>query len=572
MASAGLLVFRRRKDKKKVFLIILIFAFGFLYSFIRHNDLSEITLPAGEVFVEGTVIDVPEKSRGKIRFTLDEVCIEGQCIHGRLRLSAPQEYLFLHYEDKICAFARLREPYTLHNPGVYSYDSRKDGIEASGYIKQLQITKKGRGLLAWIYKKRQRLGQIIDNSLSAENASLHRAILPGFKGQIGQEMRDAFSVTGLAHLLSISGTHFGLLAFIIFKIIKMFIKFLPAKVLTKMTLYITPTEIAIILTLPVLVMYALISGASTPTIRSLIMVFIYMLALFLGRKGQWLNSLSIAAIIILLWQPYSLFELSFQLSFVAVLSIGYVLESKAEGRRQKAEDEIQSTPKSFASGQAEYRQMLKKGFEKIKTVVLITVAAVLGTAPFVISYFKQFPLISPVTNLIIAPLICFIILPLGFFTGFSALLFNMPSMPLKWLTDAITHFALTLIKTFSGIPYSNIHLHTPSFLIIALYFLSLIFIIKSKFKWRFLPFVFVICFYSAAPYLSSDSLKVTFLDVGQGESSYILLPDKKTMLIDGGMNDLDMGRRVVAPYLWANVIKSIDYLVLSHPRNLHTTS
>ena len=562
IALAVLLVFRQRKDKKKVFLIILIFVFGFLYSFIRHNDLSEITLPAEEVFVEGTVIDVPEKSRGKIRFTLDEVCIERQCIHGRLRLSALQEYLFLDYEDKISVFAKLREPYTLHNPGVYSYDSRKDGIVASGYIKQLQITKKGRGLLAWIYKKRQRLGQIIDNSLSAENASLHRAILPGFKGQIGQEMRDAFSVTGLAHLLSISGTHFGLLAFLIFKIIKMFIKFLPAKVLIKMTLYITPTQIAIMLTLPVLVMYALISGASTPTIRSLIMVFIYMLALFLGRKGQWLNSLSIAAIIILLWQPYSLFELSFQLSFIAVLSIGYVLEAKAKGREQN--------PVPNGTGQRlESRQMLKKGFEKIKTAVLITVAAVLGTAPFTVIYFKQFPLISPITNLIVTPIICFIILPLGFFTGFSALLFNMSSMPLKELTDAITHFTLTLIKTFSNIPYSNLHLHNPSFVIIVLYFLSLIFIIKSKFKWRFLPFVFVICFYLAAPYLSSDNLRVTFLDVGQGESSYILLPDKKTMLIDGGMNDLDMGRRVVAPYLWANGIKSIDYLVVSHPHPDH---
>ena len=210
--------------------------------------------------------------------------------------------------------------------------------------------------------------------------------------------------------------------------------------------------------------------------------------------------------------------------------------------------------------------------------MLITVAAVLGTAPFTVIYFKQFPLISPITNLIVTPIICFIILPLGFFTGFSALLFNMSSMPLKELTDVITHFTLTLIKTFSNIPYSNLHLHNPSFVIIALYFLSLAllmkpscrsqsvgsadkhenlippnpplvkggwgdFWIKSKGKWRFLPFVFVICFYLAAPYLSSDSLKVTFLDVGQGESSYILLPDKKTMLIDGGMNDLDMGRR-----------------------------
>src|SRR3989338_5286984 len=331
------LFIRRHSNKKAISLIILFFISGFLYSFIRQEKLLETTFPDREVFVEGTVIDVPEISGEKIRFTIDNVQIERQSIYGKAKLSASPEYLIPVYGDRVGVIAKLKEPNVFRNPGVYSYDFKKDGIIAAGYVKQMKIISNGEGLLAWIYKKRQILGGIIDNSLSAENASFHKAIIIGLQRGISEGMRDAFSVTGLAHILSISGTHFALLAFIFFKIIKAITQSLPLRILTRMSLYATSTQIAVALTLPVLILYALISGSSTPTIRSMIMLFIYMLALFLGRKGQWLNSLSIAAIIILFWQPNALFDLSFQLSFIAVLSIGYVLEKKSEQRDQGLE-------------------------------------------------------------------------------------------------------------------------------------------------------------------------------------------------------------------------------------------
>ncbi len=568
---------RRVDFWKKILSIVLIFLSGFIYSYIRQETVPEIRLPDADTIVTGTVIDVPESSEGKIRFTIDDVNIEGEDIRGRARLfillerffeKGTRNYFVFSPGDRISAVARLWEPGVFHNPGVYSYDLKKDGIVATGYIKQMRITGRGKGVLEFINKKRQRLGRIIDNSLSPDNASFHKAILPGLKRGISQDMRDSFSSTGLAHLLSISGTHFGLLAFIIFKFIKTVIKFLPMRFLTRMTLYITPAQVAVILTLPVLSLYALMSGTSTPTIRSFIMVFIFMLALFLGRKGQWLNSLSIAAIIILLWRPDALFELSFILSFIAVLSIGYVLEKKTELENRNKELELEYITETAEPSGAGYklvcRNFMQKSFNSVKTGLMITIAAVFGTAPVVAVYFKQFPLISPVTNLIVTPVIGFIVLPLGFFSGFSALLFNMPSMPLSWLTDAITHVTLNLVKTFSNIPYSNLHVPEPSFIIIALYFFSLMFIIKSKVKWRILPLVLVISFYLVSPYLSAERFRITFLDVGQGDSSVVELPDKRVMLIDGGSDGFDAGRRVIAPYLWSKGIRRIDFMVLSH--------
>lgn len=529
---------------KRVFLVILVFIAGFFYSLMRQEDIPETILPDGDVSVEGTVVDVPERSGKNIRFTLEEVYIEGQRIRGRLRLFAPFTISAPAYGDRITGSARLKEPPVFRNPGVYSYDMRREGIVAIGYVTSMEVISKGRGLLTWMNRQRQRLGMIIDNSLSPESASLHRAIIPGFKRSIDQEMRDSFTATGLAHLLSISGTHFGLLAFMIFKSIKMAVRALPARLLTKMTLYITPSQLAVLLTMPVLLLYAGLSGASTPTIRSLIMISLFMFALFIGRKGQWLNSLSIAAILILLWQPEALFELSFQLSFLAVLSIGMVVERR-KGQRL---------------------------FQRLMTAMLITIAAVLGTAPLIVLYFKQFPIISPITNLIIAPLVCFVILPLGFFSSFSAILLNMSMLPLNWLIDAVTRFVLRLIEVFSRIPYVEIHIHNPSFLLIGLYYISFWFLLRFYRRFyvlSFLPLTLVILFYTISPYLSDGNLRVTFLDVGQGDASVVELPDRRVILIDGGGEANDSGRRAVAPYLWSRGIRAVDYLVLTHPHSDH---
>ena len=190
-----------------------------------------------------------------------------------------------------------------------------------------------------------------------------------------------------------------------------------------MTLHITPSQVAVLVTLPVLVFYALISGMSTPAVRSLIMIFIYMLAIFLGRRDQWLNSLAIAAFIILLYKPSALFDISFQLSFMAVLTIGYVAERRAEERGQGS---VGSRQESVVSSQnTKNEHPVKKIFDKTKAAIFMTVAAVLGTAPVVALIFKQFPLISPIANLIVTPFICFVVLPLGFFASFSALIFHM---------------------------------------------------------------------------------------------------------------------------------------------------
>jgi len=316
------LYFRYRESSKKMLLIILVFIFAVFYCLLRNDDLPKTFLPSEEVHVIGIISGVPEINDGKLKFAIKEVFMEGRRMQGTVKLVVIQDFVseslksnMLFPGDRISAVAKLMKPRSFRNPGVYSLGSGKDGVSAFGYVKWMKVLDKGKGLMNWIHKERQRLAWIMDNSLSEESASLHKAIIPGLKGGVGQEMRDGFSSTGLAHLLSISGTHFGLLGFIMFTLIRGFVKRLPSNLLVRMTVIITPTQIAVLITLPVLISYAFISGTSLPTIRALVMVIIYMMALYLGRKGQWLNSLSIAAVVILMWQPEALFDLSFQLSF-----------------------------------------------------------------------------------------------------------------------------------------------------------------------------------------------------------------------------------------------------------------
>jgi len=563
----SVLFFQHKKNRKQLLVIVLVFLAGLMDSSLRQSDLPELSFPPEDLHVVGNIIDIPEITDESVRFTIDEVSVNGHGISGKVRLRLYQNNvgfslseIALSPGDRISASAKLRIPATFRNPGAYSYNLREQGIVATGYVKNMTLSK-GIGLPQnWILMLRQRLAAIIEKSLSTESASFHKAIIPGLKGGMSQEMRLAFSTTGLAHLLSISGTHFGLLAFIFFQSIRKVTQYLPPKTLTRLTLYITPTQIAILWTLPVLVAYAYISGMSTPTVRSLIMVFIYMLALFLGRRGEWMNSLSIAAIIILVCKPSALFELSFTLSFIAVFSIGSVLEQRSDNLTKG-----ETAPAFSKDG----RGVIKKIYDKLKISFFLTASAVFGTAPLSIAAFHQFPVIAPLANLIVTPLVCFVVLPLGFITGFAALLFDMQTMPFNAITDAVSCFALLIVQIFSNIPYASIRVHAPSAALIAAYYISLILLFQNKSGWRAVPVVLVIFLYILTPYLPGRDFRITFLDVGQGDSSVVEFPDGTVMLIDGGSEDAGAGQRAVAPALWSRGIRTIDYLVVSHPHPDH---
>ncbi len=417
---------------------------------------------------------------------------------------------------------------------------------------------------------RQRLNNVIVTSFSDKSSAFLLSITTGERIYLTNEMKNAFNITGLAHILSISGSHFGLLFVILFGIFRLVFRYLPYKVLTRLTIYVSPSQIAGILTAPFLIFYLGISSMSIPTIRAFIMITFFLAGLLIGRKGFWLNTLIIAAFIIVLIDPLALTDLSAQLSFIAVICIGIVAQKLRDEERHdempKIEDHKNLLSRSIAAV-----------LNNLKYSLLISLAASLGTAPLVAYHFHYFSLVSPITNLLIAPLIGFLILPFILISSMIYLIFDV--FTFISLIDRFTLFILTLIEDIAIWNYIDIKIPDfPLILIITFYTGLLMFLIfshstRGKDKNSFIssyvaPLAIAILpmfVYSAITLLEPKALKITFLDVGQGDASVVELSDNRIIVIDTGKKGYQVGE-----YLRYKGIKNIDVLAISHLQTDHT--
>jgi competence protein ComEC len=551
--SFFIIIKKRAYGRAQVALLFCFFLCGFLRAFHYNTTLPATDLVPGKMVFEGAVSTVPEKYDEYMSFEVDKVKLEGAPVQGRLRLYGSLS-LPVSGGDYIVGYGSIKPPVMLHNPGVSSFNPAKQGIRAIGSVYEIYGKGKIQGLRYAVERKRQSLREVIAQSLGHDEAAVVSALILGLRGQISPQLKDNFSASGVAHLLSISGAHFGLLSVIVFWLLRISITRLPGKILLPLSFTVTASEVAALLTILVLILYLFMSGFRIPSIRAFIMIFTYFIALVLQRKGQLINCLALAAFIILLWRPDSLFDVSFQLSFLAVLSIGlYLRKTEPEPQAQIPEQKDTSFTHLF--------------IEKNIFSFMITLSAILGTAPVVITVFNSFSVIAPVSNLIIAPLVCFIILPLTFLSSLLVLVFNLTFLPFSEVIEILVSFTLKVIKWFSSVPFFHVYLPDPSFFMIIIYLISLALLNKFRTSWAIFFFVLVIFVYLSSHLIFSQNPRVTFLDSGQADSAVIEFPDKRVMVIDGGT--LGTGRRALVPYLKSRGIRHIDFLVLSHPHPDH---
>ncbi|MBS3906380.1 MAG: ComEC/Rec2 family competence protein, partial [Syntrophaceae bacterium] len=339
-----------------------------------------------------------------------------------------------------------------------------------------------------------------------------------------------------------------------------------------------------------------------------IMVITFFLSIVFDRERHLLHTLALAAFLILLFSPPSLFDVSFQLSFLAVLSILYLAPRIYRNLRG---EEIYIPP------EISWKQKIWK---YVNLSFIVTVVAILGTAPFVALHFNRVSLIGFLANLFIVPWVGFLIVPISLIASIFSFFFY----PFASLLITVDQFLATLlfkvVAFFASVPFASIYLPTPSALEMILYYLLLylgvhlrkgkkinpstfrpegrglpltraqaeglrvdperrFFTLPSKTGFgaaEWVKYLFVgICILLAADlayWNLKDSfrkdLHVTFLDVGHGDSILVEFPKGKRMLIDGGglhEDRFDVGKNVIAPFLWKKKIQRIDTLVLTHP-------
>ena len=403
---------------------------------------------------------------------------------------------------------------------------------------------------------------VFGNIFEGYRAALHDYIMGRFSqdsadfisavtiGQVhfDEDLKNAFNRTGLAHILSISGTHFGLLSVVIFTSFLFLIKRLPHTVFQRLTLYLSPQQVAALICVPLMVLYLGISGGSIPAVRSFLMISLFLLGMLINRKGIWLNTILLAAFLLVLWDPEVIMTLTFQLSFIAVLFIGFSIEREQEGEdaENSRENKKNSTLVAF-----------------IKSSLKLTLAATIGTAPLVAYHFHYVSLISPFSNLVAAPLIGFVVVPLALISSFAYLLTGYYIF--APLVGPATDFALWLVRIMAKIPFADTRIHAFPLALVILFYVGFFWYLasgrkKSALLLPFLPFLL----YAVMSSFSSKELGVTFLDVGQGDSAVVELPDGKVLVVDTGRTG----------YETANFLKylgrsTVDALAITHSHPDH---
>jgi competence protein ComEC len=491
-------------------------------------------------------------------------------IPGRLKLSGPPEALAgLRYGDRVRVEAQFRPPLGFRNPGLFDYGRwlTGQGIVAVATVKPGSVARIGHHpspVLDPIYEWRERIRVAALASLPQETAPFFLAMVTGETGYLTAELRERFMASGTVHLLSISGSHMGLIALVVFFVIRRAVRWLPERLLVRLTLVVTPSQIAAVVTAVPVVFYALLAGGQVATIRALVMILVYLAAIVIHRDDDLFNALALAAILILVWDPRALTDVSFQLSFLSVWCIALVLEWWS------ARETPQTDPEAFG-----WRRRL---WSTATALLVTSVAAGIGTAPLVAYHFNQVNWVGVVSNPIVIPLAGILVVPLGLSSGIAAAVSQTAALPLAEWNAMALEVLLRVVDFFGSWPLAIAHVAAPPTAFVAFCYLVLVMLVDRRMKpWKrglaggALVILAVPWIVGTPRWASSTSLEVTFLDVGQGDGAVVRFPSGRVMVVDGGKRffELDAGRLVVAPTLWNQGVEKIDYLVATHPQLDH---
>jgi len=496
---------------------------------------------------------------------------------GLVKVSAYSEReIPVSFGDELLLEGLLSKPHGLKNPGVFDYEEYlaiKDihaVLSVKNWDRHLFLTGPNSHLenrcLSLIkniwryvqktaYNLRHYLRNLFDKYLQPPCSGFMKAILIGDRTGLDENLKDDFIKTGTVHILAISGLHVGLIA---------------ALVLAFFGILKIPKKTNFILTLLFLIFYSFAAGSNPPIIRAAIMFGIIVIGYLINREADTLNSLSLAAFLILLSNPKELFDPSFQLSFTSVASI--IIFVPRINELFSIEFEIK--PGSF------FRKIIMYVFEGI----VVSMAAWLGTWPIILSYFNIVSPISIIANLIVIPLL-FVLMT-------ASSVFILASFTTHFLANiaagcvkTIEYILFTSNHFLSKIQFSHLRAATPPLGFLALYYTAVSLFLfphvievgRVRVKRSAILLLLLLCFnivvWSGVATFRKETLKMTFLDVGQGDSIFIELPRGGSVLIDGGPGGeegkYDTGRSIVAPYLWSKGVRSIDAVILTHFHSDH---
>ncbi|WP_079527926.1 DNA internalization-related competence protein ComEC/Rec2 [Solibacillus isronensis] len=404
-------------------------------------------------------------------------------------------------------------------------------------IQHLQYFRQNKNFMQPIYEQRFRLKKHIEETFPPSLAAEAQALLIGFQENVDEQLNRAYQKLGITHLFAISGLHVAFVSFLFFQLL--------------LRLRIR-REVATVLLLILLPLYAILAGGAPSIWRAVSVVEFVLLAQYVRWKIPMDDALSLSFIVFVLLEPGAVFQVGFQLSYLATYSLVY------SGRIL-----------------ARYSNFWVQSF-------YITFVCQILVYPLLLFHFYEISLSSFIANIFFVPLFSFIILPINLLVliltflpfSFDSILFSMYE-PLR---TALTNFILFIQQPIVQMWNPG----KPSIMWLVILYVSVFFTFylldqQAPLKKVIFALVLPAFIFHIQPFLHSD-LKIAFVNVGQGDCIVIELPHRKSVIVidAGGLlrfeqetwkerkTPYEVGRQVVVPYLKGRGIQTIDIFMLSH--------
>lgn len=512
--------------------------FGLAWTLIVAQGALALRLSPGlqgeDIQVQGRVIELPERRADGWRFALRIEGAEARAqslIGHRVRLNTYAPRPAFQAGERWQFTVRLRRPRGVLNPGGYDFErtALQQRLAATGYVRAPEHATRldaARGLDAWRDRVARAMG---------ERARFVRALALGDTRELSARDWEVLRATGLTHLIAISGFHVGLLAGFGALLMRGLYRLFP-----RLGLRLPRPQAAALAAFVFAAAYAAAAGFALPTVRTLLMIGVVLLARGLRRAHGTATTFALALLSVLVADPLAVLAPGFWLSFAGVGWLLWCLPGATAGWR------------SLLSAQA---------------------VVTLGLLPLSVWFFAQASLAGPLANLIGIPWISLLVVPLSLLAGFIAWLAPSLAAPLVALAQGAMEWLWHGLERVADWHGALLWLPEPAPLALVLALIGCVWVLLPRgVPLRGLGLVLLLPLLrpAQAP-LAEGDFSLDLIDVGQG-LSVLVRTGGHTLLFDAGSaieGRFDMGEAAVVPTLHALGVTRLDRLAISHGDNDH---